>query len=381
VSDSRMSSSSVRPSKEVNSTATRHVPRCGGVQQALGEASALAFFVETDPDGALLRALAELSGDACHYQETFLRTSLPPGAVLRAFLLRAGRDIGAFGVGFEQRGVLAGSVTFPTPPRVLDSAPEVAQQFWSGMSVYCQRRRCYFLRINTFEGIPLAIPELGIVITRRGQSEFVLDLRCGPETLWERMSGKHRTNIRKAERHNPTFRVTHTFDTCQRHAMVVSQSMSRRRERGEWVPLAKRAEEYHRLVSQGAGCLLELEVEGDVVSSFLLLTSRTKAYYASAGTTRRGMDIGASYYLMWKTIQFLCGKGIVELNMGGVPEEYREGLALFKTRFGAKEVRLTHAEFFLGSFWVYKALATSWTIRQAALGLMAGIGENRDRTA
>ncbi|MCK4823979.1 hypothetical protein KA005_49965, partial [bacterium] len=47
--------------------------------------------------------------------------------------------------------------------------------------------------------------------------------------------------------------------------------------------------------------------------------------------------------------EYLHNKGLQYFNLGGVTEHDSPGLLRYKVGFGAKEIRLAHLEFFMGS--------------------------------
>jgi lipid II:glycine glycyltransferase (peptidoglycan interpeptide bridge formation enzyme) len=109
--------------------------------------------------------------------------------------------------------------------------------------------------------------------------------------------------------------------------------MSRRRERGEDVPMAAENPQVVALVRSEFGEFFQAVREGTVLSSMLVIRSRTGAYYHSAGTSPEGMELGASHFLVYSVAQALQQEGLEVFNLGGA-EIGSPGLRAFKSRFG-----------------------------------------------
>jgi lipid II:glycine glycyltransferase (peptidoglycan interpeptide bridge formation enzyme) len=101
-------------------------------------------------------------------------------------------------------------------------------------------------------------------------------------------------------------------------------------------------------VQQGAGNIVQA-VKGDrILSSALVLKAEQGAYYQSGGTSAEGMACGASHYLLVEIARALQQAGMRSFNLGGT-RDASSGLALFKSRFGARVVKLESATFHVGS--------------------------------
>ena len=117
--------------------------------------------------------------------------------------------------------------------------------------------------------------------------------------------------------------------------------MMRRRERGEQVPavMASQLAEVSALTAHGAGEIFQAVVDGQVLSSILVLLSRDAGYYHSAGTSAEGMACGASHVLVHDIAMALQAASKQQFNLGGVSEP-GSGLDQFKRGFGSRRVEL-----------------------------------------
>ena len=171
------------------------------------------FIVQENPSSGILQEYSQLAGDSCFYQEEFLRASVFAGSKIVAFSVQNNGVPALFAVGFEVNGILSSILTFPTFPRLIDPDPDVAALFWSGLKSYCKQRRIYKLRLNSFEAIPMDVPEIGIPVLHQKRFEYLLDLTLEPDRFFKNFSSNHRRNIRKAEKQNLICgHVTHSED-------------------------------------------------------------------------------------------------------------------------------------------------------------------------
>jgi len=254
---------------------------------------------------------------------------------------------------------------------IIHSAPDVRQEtgsFWAAVADFCRRIHVSELEVHTFGSSPSTIPDLGHVLWRRPRVEFVLDL--------DRHSGNalatnHRRNIAKAERASITIHATRAEARCEIHAELMRASLARRTALGEQVN--SNGEEFlqaAQLVKAGAGTLFQavLDSESEVLSSILVLKAKQGAYYHSAGSSAKGMELGSSHLLVRKIAEILKAEGILRFNLGGA---HSEGLRRFKAGFGARVVELESAAFFL----------TGRARRQVVKMLRAARGQLREMRA
>ena len=199
---------------------------------------------------------------------------------------------------------------------------------------FCRDNRIYETTLNTFASPKLQIPPLPLEIERRSRTEFLLTLTVPPEQ-WK-ISETHRRHIRRAQKSAIAIRRTRS-DGLQDHLTLCQASMARREERGEEVPSVTDNSEAASLVLSGAGELFQAVRNDLVLSSMLVLRSRTGAYYHSAGTRPEGMEIGTSHFLLHSVARTLQEEGIEVFNLGGAGPDM-QGLRTFKTRFGTTPV-------------------------------------------
>ena len=225
-----------------------------------------------------------------------------------------------------------GRVTSALEITSLPFAPSSA--FLSGLIDFCRDRRIYETALHTFGSRALSIPKLPREIERRARTEFVMDLTV-PASQWK-IGETHRRHIRRAEKNAVSVRCVRT-DGLENHLAMCRESMSRRQERGEAVVNVAESPEVASIASSGAADIFQVVRDDAVLSSLLVIRSRTGAYYHSAGTSHEGMEIGASHFLVHSVARVLQDEGVKIFNLGGAEIE-NPGLRAFKSRFGTVPV-------------------------------------------
>jgi Acetyltransferase (GNAT) domain len=239
-------------------------------------------------------------------------------------------------------GKLNRTLMVPSLPAVSATSP-----FWSGLREFSRKHRVTNLELGTFcSPAGTEIPILGRTCVRRNRCEFVIDLGSDFD---RKLSSNHKRNIRKAQKDGLEIRRTKSVDGASAHLALMSESLTRRRARGEAIPQPKPSAAHLAFLQSGAGELFQVLRGETVVSSVLTLRAPKGAYYQSAGTSAEGMSLGASHFLIYSIANQLRCDGALAFNLGGANEE--SGLARFKEGFGALPIRLPAANCYVGSFW------------------------------
>lgn len=267
---------------------------------------------------------------------------------------------------FLRTGRLNRTLEIPSLPAV-----GVDSSFWDGLREFCRHHGVTRIELGTFGSPPGAeIPVLGTHCTRRSRCEFVLDVAGDLAAM---LSSNHKRNVKRAQKAGLVVRRTRSAEAASAHQALMSQSMDRRRSRGEKVRLIGPSPEYMALLQSGAGELSQALRAGTVLSSVLVLNAPKGGYYQSAGTSPEGMAVGASHFLIHSIASQLSADGAQVFNLGGADEE--SGLARFKAGFGASRVPLPSASCYVGPAWRRRASRTVTLIRsdrEALLRLLIG---------
>jgi lipid II:glycine glycyltransferase (peptidoglycan interpeptide bridge formation enzyme) len=243
--------------------------------------------------------------------------------------------------------------------------------FWSGLREFCRHHRITMLQIDTF-GSPAGaeIPAFGSHCTRRPRCEFVLDLAGDLPAM---LGSNHKRNVKKAQKAGLVVSRTRSAEAASVHRALMSQSMDRRRSRGESVERIGPSLEDMTLLQSGAGELFQALDGSTVRSSVLVLVAPKGGYYQSAGTSPEGMAVGASHFLIHGIASQLSAVGARVFNLGGADEA--SSLARFKQGFGASPVHLPSASCYVGPSWrrrVTRGMALLRTGRKTMLRWLTG---------
>lgn len=304
------------------------------------------FHVHEDPPIDQLTRLIAQTDWPCVWSQTFLRGTAPQSSCIVAFSVEQNGALAALAVGTLTRRLLRSRLNFPTYPRLLTSNPNIAQTFWQNIKHYCRNQRIETLRVNSFEASTSQTPTLNSLIFRRERTEFCIDLHTERDVIFNNFSSNHRRNIKRALTEPIEFRIggEENFD---RHLAAFEHTLNRRELRGESRPHIDE-QLCRRLLSSGDGRLMQLYLDDELLSSFLILSTPKRVFYFSGTTSKRGMEIGASHYLMWLAIQESHAMGANVFSLGGVAAGVPAGLTRYKREFGTREIPLVHYEFFTG---------------------------------
>ncbi|GAB3259790.1 GNAT family N-acetyltransferase [Arthrobacter pigmenti] len=182
-------------------------------------------------------------------------------------------------------------------------------------------------RAERFEGLDLQL----------SGKTYTVDVQV-PSVMWERLQGRARTAIRKAQRHEmtATVRPAVVFDFAKsspfRH---LYEETMRRVGAADWYFFD--ADYYSGLLSALGSSLLIAEVHlgTDVVASTLIMAHKDIAHYHLSGSGREGTRLGANALMIWAVLEWCAENGLSTFHMGGGPSE-GEGLDKFKRSFGGR---------------------------------------------
>ena len=273
-------------------------------------------------------------------------------------------------LGFLRAGRLNRSLEIPSVPSLVSG-----DIFWTGLIDLCREKRVGGLSVGSFASSSAAIPMLPGEAGRRARVEHVLTL--GDSGLWSKMSSNHRRNIQKAQKAGVLIERGVTAEACLEHARLQDASMERRMSRGEQVIADAQVRTSAALVKYQAAELFRAMAGESLLSSILILKAQRGGYYHSAGTTPEGMAIGASHYLIRQVAETLRAEGIEKLNLGGA-DASNPGLERFKRGFGAQEIHLESADFYLASPLRRKATAALRAWRDDPIGLIRDLAGSVD---
>jgi hypothetical protein len=283
----------------------------------------------------------------------------------------------------EQGRVISGCFGFMKSGR-LDRSMEihsvfpagVEQQCWKDLESLCRRERVTVLSVGSYASASSEIPALSGETSRRKRVEHVLDLRS-PD-LRSTMSTNHRRNTQKAQKAGIVVERSTAAEACHAHVRLQDASMERRISLGQQVNADAQTRTPMALLEHRAGELFRATLGKQVLSSILILRSPRGAYYHSAGTCPEGMALGASHFLIWQVAETLRSEGVEQFNLGGA-DASNPGLERFKKGFGAQEIHLESAAFYLASPLRKKVNAAIQSFRSDPLGAIRDLLGRTDK--
>jgi hypothetical protein len=293
------------------------------------------FHAETDPPERVCAQLAALLPESPFLTPAFAAARRDAGARLLALELKRGEVPLAGCVGMLAAGRFSRSLEIDSLPRLAEA--EIADAFWNGLRDLCRDEGLTHLSIHAFASDPVAIPPLGRETKREARTEYRIDLRR-PDP-WDRLDAEHRRAIESCAAEGAGMERAIEPGAAEIHARIIAE---RHPERA-----APDAEGFARLLRRGAGEIFQAHLDGEIVSSVLVLKAAKAGYYHSAGTRPAARERGAAPFLIHRIAEALRRDGNTHLNLGGAsdPQSWQ---ARFKRGFGGDEVRLDSIHFELG---------------------------------
>ena len=216
--------------------------------------------------------------------------------------------------------------------------------FWSGVREFCAGQGVTLLDLGTFgSDAGGEIPVIGTHYVERERCEFVIDLSANLVGI---LGSNHKRNVKRGQKSGLVMQRTRSREGAENHQRLMSLSMNRRRDRGEDIQFTP-SPDIIAFLDTSAGELFQAVQDTTVLSSVLVLRSKSGAYYQTAGTSPEGMSAGASHFLIHNIATELAAEGVTIFNLGG--GDAASTLARFKEGFGATPVKLKAATSYTGS--------------------------------
>jgi len=153
-----------------------------------------------------------------------------------------------------------------------------------------------------------------------------------------------RYEIRKAEEKGLTVTESHDINLFYK---LLQETM----KIGGWsIPINREVMSLYKSFQSNNSVLLFTTVNREPVftvnqpvAACLLIWDGDTAHYMYAALTKSGRQLGAAYFLLWKTIKFCQKKGLKHLDLEGVyderfPLKHWRGFTKFKQGWGGKEI-------------------------------------------
>jgi hypothetical protein len=240
----------------------------------------------------------------------------------------------------------------PTAPALAKCPPATRQEIYRSLIAGCRDLDCQRLTIGHIWGDNLEdVAPLANCITTR-VTDFVVDLSPAWDDILARMHKGHRKNTRRAEKAGLTIRAETSPSALEQLRLVQLSSSERSASRGQGYAIRNPAYYralHDRIYAPGLGEVL-LAWQGDAcVGALAYLHAGTKGVTVRSGCTPAGYESYAMYRLQSELLKRARERGILTLNIGGVPtaaesaDHPLHGLYEFKLGFGGQPAHRTAA--------------------------------------
>lgn len=306
--------------------------------------------------------MAQLEPFSPHNTEEYILAQKQLGEMPFVLGLYQGKTMVAGCAAFLSSGWLGKRVEIPSLPTLPD-----AEQFFAGLSEFCRCYRVWDLVLGSFGSSKVVLPTIGRLLEKRNRFEFVIGLD-NLDSL--KLSSNHKRNINRARKAGVVLKRTSDPNAIAPHLELMSSSMARRDARGENVSGAIKESVVRAMLETAVGEFFQAYAGTQILSSIFILKSSKVGYYHSAGTSPKGMELGASPFLVYSAAELLREDGFWELNLGGAEPE-NPGLYRFKKGFGAVERRLEAAIFLLAPPILHRTRSTLRLMRRDPKGFFS----------
>ncbi len=200
----------------------------------------------------------------------------------------------------------------------------------AAMAEYLKGLRYSYFEMKTL-GQTVDLQQWGF--RRRSLVNFTVDLRHGPDRVWQRFKGRARTSIRKAAKGGVCVRLERGLGFLEWYYPMVKDTFRRKG--------AKSNESRERL--RAACALLEAAsqrlalsawLDGVPVAGAILVYGKREMAYWSGASEPRFNWACANSAIQWEAIQRACRLGLERYSMGGGRPD--SGAGMFKISFGAE---------------------------------------------
>lgn len=315
-----------------------------------------------------------------------------------AFRQANGQSVERFGI-FDETGKLLQSiqVTFHDLPGGFGTVgyvpkgplPDVAQL--EALKEVGRRHRAVFIKLEPDALAPADAVEpfapTEQLITEHGgklgrtlftRYTYILDLDKSPEALMEQMKSKTRYNVRLAKRKG----VTIVEDTTE---AGLESYLTLLRETTERQGFYAHNEAYFRtmwstLKDTGMIRILKAEMNGKVLSTWVLFIFNGVAYYPYGASSREDRDVMANNLMMWEAMMLAKEAGCTEFDLWGAlglepdPKHKWYGFHRFKEGYGPAHMQALPTYDLVLNAPVYAIFTWIDALRWTVLRLRASLG-------
>jgi CelD/BcsL family acetyltransferase involved in cellulose biosynthesis len=169
-----------------------------------------------------------------------------------------------------------------------------------------------------------------------------LDLRAGPDVLFERFASPVKRAIRKAERSSLTVRLTASEEAIREFYRL--HVRTRRRHGLPPQPFSFFRNIHREVIKPGFGFIVLANRGSTAVAAAVYLHMGSNAVYKFGASDEQYQDLRPNNLVMWHAIQHLARNDVEVLHLGRTSRE-NDGLRRFKLAWGTREEPLEYFRF------------------------------------
>ena len=313
------------------------------------------------PETEWQRRVEQCGGNALHLSAPHRAEQDPRDQ--RFLIFTRDQEIVACAIAFERRRRLWGRVPqgpptlwMPTAPAMLDGG--LAPHVLDALVTHARQSGCARLVIQPASSEHLDRHDLLARHTTAALVEFVLDLRRPFADILAGMHKYHRKNMRRAEARGLVVTEDTSLDGLLRLRQMQAVSAQRASEKEHGFSVRDEAyfkQLFAHVYAAGLGQVLFAHLGDKPLAALAFLTTAGRALTVRSGSLPEGYDTYAMYLLHHELIRSLLARGVVELNLGGVPAAASDpkhpqfGLYEFKQGFGGRAVTRLAVDMPLGA--------------------------------
>jgi hypothetical protein len=289
------------------------------------------FELISQPNEELIRELSTSALENPFVTSAYVRGNAQLGFTPCILGVWMGNQIFNGCIGLYKKGRVSGALEIRLLPELEPDSP-----FWPGLLKACRKRGVWDLTVCSVSCRENSAPLVGPITCKEKGTEFHLHL--DGQSYPSCMSSNHRRNLAKSKNSGVVVIRTTSVNAIPVHVSLMGESIGRRRMRGEDVVANIQERYFYEMLATSAGEFFQAcNADDGILASVFVLRSPKGGYYQSAGTSPKGMALGASTYLIWTTAAMLQSEGVTCFNLGGATED-NEGLVRFKSGFGATPI-------------------------------------------
>lgn len=303
------------------------------------------FCVHEFPSVELLREVSDWAPANPFFTKAYMIASRRLGRRPIVFTEHMDRQLVWACPAFLHHGILSHALAVPSL-----QIGTTTNAFWVAVRSVCTKWRVSDLLFNTYASSGAVIPKLDGEVCRSQRSEYVVDVL--DRHVWPSLSSNHQRNIKRARQAGLCLQRTFDPMACRDHVRLMGTSEGRRNgsrsssNRCQQDRAVTRTMEIY--LDTRLGELFQVVLNDEILASVMMLKAEKGAYYQSAGASERGVECGASHFLVHELLQTLHAEGRTTISLGGVAGE-NGGLRRFKSGFGARRIDLETVRYFVGS--------------------------------